>query len=319
VAGATAATVVYALFIEPRWLQCTRTRMHFAQLPRPLEGLRIALLTDLHASSDTPPGLIARAVDTAMRERPDLIAITGDIAESERMLERTLDELSRLDAPLGVYIVPGNHDYRDVGIERWHDAVARRRALTDLTNRARFLDVPGGENSIRLCIAGVDDLSEGRPDLDALHGRGKRDFTILLAHNPDQAEQARRGADRVDLILSGHTHGGQVRLPGYGAIVNSAEFANLYEAGVRRRPWTQVYTSRGIGTVHLPIRFLTRPEVSILTLSGAPRTPQHRWRRWLRSAPRAEAPRASAPAERTHRWAGAAHTIPHAPRHRPVS
>lgn len=351
VAGAAAATAVYALFIEPRWLQCTRTRMHFAQLPRPLEGLRIALLTDLHASSDTPPGLIARAVDTAMRERPDLIAITGDIAESELMLERTLDELSRLDAPLGVYIVPGNHDYRDVGIERWHDAVARRRALTDLTNHARFLDVPadgnagvyesgragasgpgaspravkgpsrdaGGDGSVRLCIAGVDDLSEGRPDLDALHGRATRDFTILLAHNPDQAEHARRGVDRVDLILSGHTHGGQVRLPGFGAIVNSTEFADLYEAGVRRRPWTQVYTSRGIGTVHLPIRFLTRPEVSILTLSGAPRTPPGRWQRWLRSAPRAEARRAGAPDKRTPRWAGADHTISHAPRHRPVS
>lgn len=299
-AGAAAATAAYAIFIEPRWLQCTRTTMHFAHLPAPLEGLRIGLLTDLHASGDTPRGLIARAVRMAMRERPDMIAITGDIAESEAMLEPTLDELAELRAPLGVYIVPGNHDYRDVGIERWHDAVSRRRSLTDLTNRARVIDVPAAiprlavtmehragraavGDSARLCIAGVDDLAEGRPRLDVLHGRSERDFTILLAHNPDQAEQARRGIDKVDLVLSGHTHGGQVRLPGIGAIVNSAEHADLYEAGVRRRPWTQVYTSRGIGTVHLPVRFLTRPEMAIVTLTSAPRGGP-RWQRLPRTA-----------------------------------
>jgi uncharacterized protein len=297
-AGTAAAAAVYALLIEPRWLQCTRTRMHFAHLPAPLEGLRIALLTDLHAGPDTPPGLVARAVQMAMREQPDMIAITGDIAENEAMLERTLDELTKLWAPLGVYIVPGNHDYRDVGIERWHDAISRRRTLSDLTNRASIITISnardeqasatqaGNGDGVRLCIAGVDDLAEGRPHLDALHVRAARDFTILLAHNPDQAERARRGVDRVDLVLSGHTHGGQVRLPGYGAIVNSATFADLYEAGVRRRPWTQVYTSRGIGTVHLPVRFLTRPEVAILTLSGAPRVRAAGWRRWLRQAPR---------------------------------
>jgi len=194
-----------------------------------------------------------------------------------------------------VFIVPGNHDYRDVGIERWHDAVSRRPQLTDLTNRARAISLSaagGGQTPsadgdvVRLCVAGVDDLAEGRPQLDALHEQGRRDFTILLAHNPDQAERARRGVDRVDLILSGHTHGGQVRLPGLGAIVNSAERADLYEAGVRRRPWTQVYTSRGIGTVHLPIRFLTRPEVAIITLSSAPRVPQDGWERWTYPARR---------------------------------
>ncbi|MBR9988537.1 MAG: metallophosphoesterase [Gemmatimonadetes bacterium] len=312
VVGAAAATAVYAWLVEPRWLQRTRTMLHHARLPRALEGLRIGLLTDLHASRDTPAGLIARAVRMTMAEAPDLIAITGDIAEDEAVLEATLDELAALRAPLGVYIVPGNHDYRDVGIERWHDAVSRRPSLIDLTNDARVLELSasapvgvggngnggngvggkgiggnraggvigaGADEPIRLCIAGVDDLSEGRPDLHALHDRACRDFTILLAHNPDQAERARRGVDRVDLVISGHTHGGQVRLPGVGAIVNSAAHPDLYEAGLRRRPWTQVYTSRGVGTVHLPVRFLTRPEIAILTLTGAPRDRLTGWRR----------------------------------------
>ncbi|HEX6133431.1 MAG TPA: metallophosphoesterase [Longimicrobiales bacterium] len=272
--GALAAGAAYAFVVEPRWLQRTRTRLHFADLPAPLEGLRIALLTDFHTRRAAPAGLVARAVRMTMHERPDLIAVAGDFAETEPLLESTLDELARLRAPLGVYLVPGNHDYSDIGIERWHDAVSRRRTLVDLTNRAVYLDVPrqsGDGDYARLCIAGVDDFAEGRPHLDALHVRAERDFTILLAHNPDQAERSRRGIDRVDLVLSGHTHGGQVRLPVVGAIVNSAHHDRLYEAGVRRRPWTQVYTSRGIGTSHLTVRFLARPEVAVLTLTGSPR------------------------------------------------
>lgn len=277
--GVAAAGALWAVAVEPRWLRRTHTKLHFRALPRPLEGLRIALLTDIHAAPHTPDGLVRRAVDLTLDARPDLVAITGDIAEDEAALERALDELARLRAPLGVYVVPGNHDYRDVGIERWHDAVRRRRELTDLTNRSRIVRVgweEAGEEVALLCVAGVDDLSDGQPRLE-LPRRGDRDFTILLAHQPDQAEHSRRAADDVDLVLSGHTHGGQVRLPGVGAVVNSAERPDLYEAGVRRRPWTQVYTSSGIGTTHLPIRFMNRPEVAILELT-ADRRPPRPWR-----------------------------------------
>jgi uncharacterized protein len=279
VAGAAALSALYARLIEPRLLRRRETNLHFRDLPSALEGFRIALLTDLHANRQTPRHLIERSVRLANAERPDLIAVTGDIAENEAALEVTLDTLAALRAPLGVFVVPGNHDYRDVGIERWHDAVARRPALIDLTNRARMLRVarPGVEEDARLCVAGVDDLSHGAPHMDALPPRSRRDFTVLLAHHPDQAERARRAVDGVDLVLSGHTHGGQVRLPWIGALINSAAHPELYETGVRRRPWTQVYTSSGIGTTHLPIRFLTPPEVVILTLTGAPR-PRLRWR-----------------------------------------
>jgi uncharacterized protein len=276
-----AATAVYARLIEPRWVQRTRTRLHFRALPPALEGLRIALLTDFHASPDTPADLIARVVSITNAERPDLIALAGDIAEDEASLEKALTELEQLRAPLGVFVVPGNHDYRDVGIERWHDAIGRRASLIDLTNRSRLLRVSRGvdeDHSANLCIAGVDDMSHGRPRMDILPRRHERDFTILLAHHPDQAEHVRRAIDDVDLVLSGHTHGGQVRLPFIGAIVNSAAHPDLYEAGVRRRPWTQVYTSRGIGTTHLPVRFLAPPEIALLTLTSGQR-PRRAWHR----------------------------------------
>lgn len=266
-AGALGA---YAFLVEPRWLELTRPRIHVRGLHPSLEGLRIALLTDMHAGSGTPLSLIRRACRMAAAEKPDLIALTGDFAADDSPgFREVLGALSCLDARLGVYAVPGNHDYR-VGIERWHRQVAEHPRITDLTNAAVVREVGGA----RLCIAGVDDFSMGRPRLDALPPPDERDFTVLLAHDPDQAERARREYDQVDLVLSGHTHGGQVRLPWVGALKNPAVYEDLYEEGLRRRPWTQVYVSRGVGTVHLPVRFLCRPEVAVLELTGAPRPPR---------------------------------------------
>lgn len=270
-AAAAGAVGAYAFLVEPLWLQVTRTKIHVRGLHPDLEGFRIALLTDLHAGEGTPLWLIRRAARLAMRARPDLIAVTGDLAADDApSFAPVLGTLRGLHAPHGVWTVPGNHDYT-VGIERWRAEVARHPTLRDLTNGAELRRVGGA----RLCVAGVDDFSRGEPRLDALPPPEERDFTLLLAHDPDQAEKARRAYDQVDLIVSGHTHGGQVRLPFVGALRNPAEFEELYEEGLRRRPWTQVYTSRGVGTVHIPVRFLCRPEVALLELTGAPRPPRN--------------------------------------------
>jgi uncharacterized protein len=191
------------------------------------------------------------------------------VADDAPDFREVLDAIASLKAPRGVYAVPGNHDHV-VGIARWHRDLAERPAVTDLTNRAEVIDVAGA----RLCVAGVDDLSLGRPDLGVLPPPEERDFTLLLAHDPAQAERARRVCDAVDLIVSGHTHGGQVRLPFIGALHLPTRRDEPYDEGLRRRPWTQVYTSRGVGTVHLPVRFLCRPEVAMLTLTAAPRPPR---------------------------------------------
>ena len=280
VAGVAAATAAYGLFVEPRWLQTTRPRIHIRGLPQSLEGLRIALLTDMHAGAGRSLTRVRAAVRRALAARPDMVALAGDFAADDAPgFESVFDALSPLEAPLGVYAVPGNHDYI-VGIELWRDALRYHPRIRDLTNRAVQVEVGGA----RLCIAGVDDFYKGTPTLSFLPPPDTRDLTILLAHGPDQGELLRRVGDAVDLVLSGHTHGGQVQIPFLGAPVNSAENPDLYEEGLRRRPWTQVYTSRGIGTVHLPIRFLARPEVAIVTLTGAPRPPL-RWRAASAPAP----------------------------------
>lgn len=277
--AAAAGAAAYATLIEPAWLERTVSRIHIRRLPGELEGLRIALLTDLHLGGTTTAGLVHRAAALAMQAQPDLIALTGDFAADDAPnFLAVLRALSSLDAPLGVYAVPGNHDYT-VGIDEWHREIAAHPVITNLTNAAVLRSVADA----RLCIAGVDDLAEGTPRLDALPPPDERDLTLLLAHDPAQAERSRRAYDRIDLILSGHLHGGQVRLPWFGALAKPTNYralpdciGDMYDEGLRRRPWTQVYTSRGIGTVGLPVRFLARPEVAILDLTAAPRPPAHR-------------------------------------------
>ncbi|CAA9380327.1 MAG: hypothetical protein AVDCRST_MAG89-5332 [uncultured Gemmatimonadetes bacterium] len=265
--AAGAAVGAYAVAVEPLWLQVTRPKIHVRGLHPDLEGFRIALLTDMHAGGGTPLWLIRRACRLAMAERPHLVALTGDFAHDEaKSFQPVLDAMSGLSAPHGVWAVPGNHDHT-VGIDRWHAELERHPVIRNLTNGAVLRRV----GSATLCVAGVDDYRDGHPSLRALPPPEDRDFTLLLAHNPDQAERARRGHDAVDLVVSGHTHGGQVRLPFVGAVRNPAEFDDLYEEGLRRRPWTQVYTSRGVGTVGLTLRFLCRPEVAVLELTAAPR------------------------------------------------
>lgn len=267
--AALGALAFYATVIEPRWLEVRRTRIHIRSLPQVFNGLRIVLLTDLHVGGTTSLGLIRRAASLAMRERADLIAVTGDFTtDSAKGFDDVFAALSGLSAPLGVYAVPGNHDHV-VGIGKWHRATARQRNITDLTNAYIVHHRLGA----RICVAGIDDFREGMPVL-RLPPVQARDFTVLLAHAPEQAERSRRLEDGIDLILAGHTHGGQVRLPWVGAPLNSSAYPELYEEGLRRRPWTQVYTSRGIGTVGLPVRFMARPEVAVLELSSAPRPPR---------------------------------------------
>lgn len=261
--GVTAgALLAYAALIEPRNVQVTRPRIHVRDLPPALEGLRVGLLSDLHAGRMTARSTLRRAVRLLMDERPDLIAITGDFADRRHSdYAPAFEAIAPLSAPLGVYAVPGNHDHA-VGIEGWRREMASSRIL-DATNRFHLQDVDG----VRVCIAGADDLEEGNPEL-RLPDPAERDFTLLLAHNPETAERARRSCDAVDLMLAGHTHGGQVRVPGWGAVERKSE---IYDAGLRRRPWTQVYTSRGVGSTLLPVRFGAPPEVAIIELTSARR------------------------------------------------
>ncbi|MDX1418673.1 MAG: metallophosphoesterase [Rubricoccaceae bacterium] len=270
--AAAAGALAYARFVEPRWLARTYTRVPIAGLPEALDGLRIAHLSDLHVTNHSDLLLLRRACRLAMAARPHLVALTGDFVSDQHgySLGTVMATLSEeLDAPLGLFAVPGNHEWA-TGIARYRRALATRPRLHDLTNAAARRTLQGAT----LRIAGTDSLREGdaRP-AEALADAAPADLTLLLSHNPDVAEDACAALGPVDLVLSGHTHGGQVRIPLWGAIVNTSRYPRRYEAGLVWRPWAWVYVSRGVGTVGRRLRFLCRPEVAILETTRPPPLP----------------------------------------------
>jgi hypothetical protein len=254
----------YASRIEPYRLDLAERTVPVAHLPAAWQGLRVALLADLHYAWKPTPDWFVRAFAAAAAARPDLILHVGDYFAGPHTIGPDFTSLlAGLPAPLGSYGVPGNHDY-DHGIPLVLAALDQA-GVTMVTNSHVLLR--RGDDT--LCIAGVDDLWHGRPDLDAaLAGVPQGTCRILLCHNPDFAEDM-PPAPRVDLMLSGHTHGGQVRLPIVGNVFSSVRYRK-YTLGLVQGPHCPVYISRGLGLggPH-GLRFNCRPELPILTLTRA--------------------------------------------------
>jgi uncharacterized protein len=202
----------YVATHEPTWVETNSITIPIANLPHSLNGFRIVQLSDLHHSRVVSRKYIQYCVTLANQLKPDLFLLTGDyVTNSARFAEPVAQELSRLQAPYGVVAVLGNHDY-------WTNGVIVYRALTNagirvLKNENFFLPVNGSG----LWILGVDDLWAGEFNLDkTVSNTPSHEPRILLMHNPDTfMEAAQHG---IDLVLSGHTHGGQVSLPICGTV-----------------------------------------------------------------------------------------------------
>jgi hypothetical protein len=245
-------------------IEVRRQTIALPNLPPAFEGKTIAVLADFHHGPFVGVSFIRGAADLAQSLAPDAIALVGDFGHGQQHLDERLppclDALSALHAPLGVFAVPGNHDIAKVG--NAYDRAIRNTPLTDLTNRAVRVTI-GAES---LWFAGVDDLWYGNPDLRAaLDGVPERAAVVLLSHNPDFAESD--PDPRVGLMLSGHTHGGQVYLPIVGAPWVPSRFGEKYVAGLVQGPATQVYVTRGIGETGVPLRLNCPPEINLLTLT----------------------------------------------------
>jgi predicted MPP superfamily phosphohydrolase len=232
-----------------------------------LDRLKIAFLSDLHAGSFMDDQDLLRICERVAATEPDLVLFGGDLINTrERELLHYRQALQVLKPRLGIYAVPGNHDHfwgKDIGL--W-SAFLEQHGVRVLRNRGVRLDVDGA--SLWLC--GVDDLTEGEPDLSmALAGRRDGEPAILLSHHPDFFFEA--VAADIDLTLAGHTHGGQIRVGGRAPIHHS-KFG--YEQGWFVEGDSRLYVGRGVGVTVLPIRIDAPPEVPILTLSRV-RQPQH--------------------------------------------
>lgn len=260
---AVSATSAYARLFEPYRYEVTETDIFLSDLPERFEGFRITQLTDLHHSRIVGIDEVRRTVDLANSTKPDLIALTGDYTTSyRRYIDPCAEALGSLNAPEGVWAVLGNHDH-------YTDPELTSRALEH--NRIAVLN--NANTSLRrgsdvLQLSGIDDWSwAGTNWPRAMHGLDQKRPTVLLSHQPRVLDFAE--TEKIGLIISGHTHGGQIDLPLIGPPARFASAELKYPQGLFRRGDTQLYVSRGTGVIGLPLRLGVRPEIAVLRLRRA--------------------------------------------------
>jgi predicted MPP superfamily phosphohydrolase len=254
--GTVSGSGAYGFLYGRHELSTTRESIAVRGLPRALAGLRIGLMTDIHRSRLVAHQDVARAVSLLMSEHPDLIVLGGDYVTwgDRRYVAPSAEVLAALTAPYGVHAILGNHDDdHDMPLALAKNGVhVLKDARTRLTIRNESLD-----------LVGIRFWTKRPADIASLM-KGAAPATILLAHDPRRLFEA--AALDVPLVLSGHTHGGQVVLPVVGAIA-AQKFPVV--AGLAQRDETMMFVSRGIGTIYVPVRINCPPEVAILTLQPA--------------------------------------------------
>lgn len=267
----------YAFYLEPHWPQSTHVEIRLSTLPPSLDGLTILQLSDLHLGPHVRAEDVRRAIELANRSSPDLIVLTGDfVSRSARYSVPCARELAALQSRYGIYAVLGNHDL-------WTNAdevAANLRAvgIVVLRDEVHAVQIEGA----RLWLVGIEDTG-----FTAMAGDSCAEFhlqwaekagiaarllkdipdeepRLLLVHNPDFNELL--AGERIDLALSGHTHGGQVRLPFVGPLLVPSCCGKKYAGGLAQGPASPVYVSRGVGVVAPPMRFGCRPEITVLRL-----------------------------------------------------
>ena len=255
--GALAGVAAYGVAYERHRIDLVTRDVAVRGLPPALEGLRVGMITDVHHSSVVPAGDIARAVSRLKDAAPDIIVLGGDyVSFFDRQYIAPVAELLAplATAPHGSFAVLGNHDD-----EREVPAALAARGFTVLKDQRTALTVRGE----RLDIAGIRFWTRTPGDIASVL-KGTGGTTILIAHDPRRLAEA--AALDVQLVLSGHTHGGQVVVPAVGAIAGR-KFPVL--AGYATRGNTSLFVSRGVGTVYVPVRINCPPDVAVLTLRPA--------------------------------------------------
>jgi uncharacterized protein len=264
VAGAGLAGVAYGGLIERNHVVVRRVEISLARLPEAWDGLTIAQLSDFHYDPRWSADVIRRAVGITNSLKPDVITLTGDyvtvpIRRSSRKvaweIEPCSEVLRALIAPQGIYAVLGNHD-----------AESRPNHITEVLEGAgirvlRNSAFPLERDGARVWVVGLDDVLYGNQDLEAaLQDVPAAETSIVLVHEPDYADEVARSP--VDLQLSGHSHGGQIRLPVVTPLYLPA-MARKYPIGLYSVGRMKLYTNAGLGTIRLPIRLFAPPEITL--------------------------------------------------------
>jgi uncharacterized protein len=267
------ASVGDGTILEANRPQLVSIEVPLSRLAESWDGFRIAQLSDLHYDDWFSVVPLRRAIDIVNGLQPDLVVLTGDFVTSRearrwgggqaaKAIEPCAQLLAQIRARSGVLAALGNHD---LSTNAAHvTAVLQSHSIPVLRNRSVSLEREGK----RLWLCGVDDILDGKPDLTlTLRGVPPNEPVVLLAHEPDWADYVAHHP--VDLQLSGHSHGGQIRLPLIGAPC-LPQLARKYPWGLRRIGPLVLYTNAGIGTIWVPMRLNCPPEVTLITLRAAP-------------------------------------------------
>ncbi|MFH1721565.1 MAG: metallophosphoesterase [Candidatus Altiarchaeota archaeon] len=252
------------VFVEPYLLKVNRVTFADEDVPDSFVGKKIVFVSDIHHGPFFSIERVGDLVDEINALEPDLVLMGGDyVYKDPEYIAPVFQEFSRLKAPLGVFGVLGNHDH-------WEGASAARiemaaAGITNLDNRAVW--VTEGEGKIK--IGGVGDVWEDVQIISpTIEDVNNSDFVILLSHNPEYAEEIT--TDKVDYMLSGHTHGGQVTVFGlYAPALDdlAPKTKQKYRSGLVETIHTKVFVTKGVGTIGYPIRFFARPEITLITLT----------------------------------------------------
>ncbi|GAB4072255.1 metallophosphoesterase [Barrientosiimonas marina] len=263
-AGLSGGTYYYARDIEPSLLNVQQETLVSGKLPKTFNGFKIVQFSDTHLGYHYSIDQFAELVDTINHQKPDLILFTGDLVDRPDTYDWGDDLvilLQKLKAAKGKYWIYGNHDHGGYGSD----------IVKKVMNQGGFTLLKNDSTEIisrnkPIVLAGIDDVMLGKPDLErTLAGTDQTLFTVLMAHEPDYADNTVHFP--VDVQLSGHSHGGQVRIPFFGHLYTPL-YARKYVDGkhnFENGPLT-LYVSRGIGTTRLPYRFLCKPEIQVYTL-----------------------------------------------------
>ena len=267
-----AALGLYSTEIERHYIEIVPQTIHIAGLPAAFAGFRIAQLSDIHLEWFTEDFFLRRAVEHINKLKPDMVLLTGDFITNNpsgpdtrgyAALPHCAAILGKLESPLR-YASMGNHDTAvdSPAVQ----AALTAQGITPLVNR--FVRVERGVQ--RIWVSGLDDIAYGDPDLYLAVPEKPEAPVIMMCHEPDYIDtivKHPRGS-LIDLVLSGHSHGGQVQVPFFGPLA-LPPLGNKYFEGHYRVNQTQLYVNRGLGTVGYPVRFNCPPEITLFTLQQA--------------------------------------------------
>ena len=271
-----AGLAVYGAEIDRHWLEITPYEVHIPGLPAEFEGFRALQLSDIHIDEFTEPYFVREAVDHINRLAPDAVFLTGDFVThqllpskfSEGSAWQCANILAKISCPQ-LFAIFGNHDLL-VG-EELMGAALKDNGIPLIRNG--YMPLERGKG--RIWLAGLDDPVVGRPDPEAAIPESIRNLpnepVILLCHAPDYADRLLRhpSGQSVALMLSGHTHGGQVRIP-FLPLTHLPPLGHKYVDGWFKLGLMQLHVNRGLGTVGVPVRFICAPQLSLLTLRAGP-------------------------------------------------